>query len=288
MKINLKKLLSLLFTCVMLTSLLPMEALAASSNFTVAMKEPADNNLEIGETVSIPVVVGHTEGVTSYNSFDMRFSYDASILELTSTAISGMSVTVNKGTVRVLRYGSDLAVGKTAFTLTFKAIKSGETTIRAAAAKVGIRETAQEKDAADAVILNDVPLKVTADTYKINVADTSGGTVTVSPKEAQAGTRVEIKATPKSGYEMKTLTVTDANGKNVSVNTDNNGKYSFVMPESDVTIKVTFGVKSTSAADQSNPKTGDDFGLAAWNATAIISLAVLTILILNKKKCRWL
>jgi len=284
MKINLKKLLSLLFTCVMLTSLLPMEALAASSNFTVAMKEPADNNLEIGETVSIPVVVGHTEGVTSYNSFDMRFSYDASILELTSTAISGMSVTVNKGTVRVLRYGSDLAVGKTAFTLTFKAIKSGETTIRAAAAKVGIRETAQEKDAADAVILNDVPLKVTADTYKINVADTSGGTVTVSPKEAQAGTRVEIKVTPKSGYEMKTLTVTDANGKNVSVNTDNNGKYSFVMPESDVTIKVTFGVKSTSAADKSNPKTGDDFGLAAWNATAIISLTILAVLILQKKK----
>ena len=74
----------------------------------------------------------------------------------------------------------------------------------------------------------------------------------------------------------------------MSVNTDNNGKYSFVMPESDVTIKVTFGVKSTSAADKSNPKTGDDFGLAAWNATAIISLAVLTILILNKKKCRWL
>lgn len=288
MKINLKKLLSLLFVCVMLTSLLPMEALAATSNFTVAMKEPADNNLEIGDTVSIPVVVGHTEGVTSYNSFDMRFSYDASILELTSTRISGMSVTVSKGTVRVLRYGSDLAVGKIAFTLTFKAIQSGETTIRAAAAKIGIRETAQEKDAADAVILNDVSFKITADTYKIKVADTSGGTVTVSPKDAQAGTRVEIKVTPKSGYEMKTLTVTDANGKNVSVTTDNNGKYSFVMPESDVTIKVTFGVKSTSAADQSNPKTGDEFNLAAWNAAAIISLTVLAILILNKKKCRWM
>ena len=284
MKTNLKRLLSLLFACVMLISLLPMQALAAESNFTVTMKEPADNNLEIGETVSIPVIVGHTKGVTSYNSFDMRFTYDASILELTSTTISGMSVTANKGTVRVLRYGSDLAVGKTAFTLTFKAIKSGETTIRAAAAKVGIRETAQEKDAADAVILNDVSFMITADTYKIKVTDTSGGTVTVSPKDAQAGTRVEIKVTPKSGYEMKTLTVTDANGKNVSVTTDNNGKYSFAMPESDVTIKVTFGVKSTSAADKSNPKTGDDFGLAAWNATAIISLTVLVILILQKKK----
>ena len=85
MKTNLKRLLSLFFACVMLTSLLPMQALAATSNFTVTMKEPADNNLEIGETVSIPVIVGHTEGVTSYNSFDMNFTYDASILELTST-----------------------------------------------------------------------------------------------------------------------------------------------------------------------------------------------------------
>lgn len=288
MKINLKRLLSLLVVYVMLISLLPMQAVAAESNFTVAMKKPADNNLDIGETVSIPVVVGHTDGVTGYNSFDMCFSYDSSVLELTSTAISGMSVTAQKGTVRVLRYGNDLAVGQTVFTLTFKAIRSGETTVQTVAAKVGVRETAQEMDAADAMILNGVTLKITEDTYKIDVADTSCGNVSVSPREAHAGTRVEIKVTPKSGYEMKTLTVTDANGKIVSVNTDNNGKYSFVMPEGDVTVKVTFGVKSTSADDKSNPKTGDNFGLAVWNAVAISSLTVLAILILNKKKYRWL
>lgn len=277
-----------LLLCVLLAGMLPMATWAAEGTFTVTMNEPDDSIVAAGDIIEIPVVIGHTAGMSNYNSFDMGFSYDPAVLELKSTKLSGMSITAENGTVRVLRYGNDLTVGEEAFTLSFKAVKSGETTIRAVAAKVGTRETAQEKDAADAVILNNITLKITADAYEIKVADTSGGTVTVSPKEAQAGTRVEIKVTPKSGYEMKTLTVTDANGKNVSVNTDNNGKYSFVMLESDVTIKVTFGVKSTSAADKSNPKTGDDFGLAAWNATAIISLAVLTILILNKKKCRWL
>ena len=278
----------LLLLCVLLAGMLPMATWAAEGTFTVTMNEPDDSIVAAGDIIEIPVVIGHTAGMSNYNSFDMGFSYDPAVLELKSTKLSGMSITAENGTVRVLRYGNDLTVGEEAFTLSFKAVKSGETTIRAVAAKVGIRETAQEKDAEDAVILNDVPLKVTADTYKINVADTSGGTVTVSPKEAQAGTRVEIKVTPKTGYEMKTLTVTDANGKNVSVNTDNNGKYSFVMPESDVTIKVTFGVKSTSAADKSNPKTGDDFNLIVWNAAAMISLTVLVTLILNKKKCRWL
>lgn len=278
----------LLLLCVLLAGMLPMATLAAEGTFTVTMNEPDDSIVAAGDIIEIPVVIGHTAGMSNYNSFDMGFSYDPAVLELKSTKLSGMSITAENGTVRVLRYGNDLTVGEEAFTLSFKAVKSGETTIRAVAAKVGIRETAQEKDAADAVILNNVTLKITADAYEIKVADTSGGTVTVSPKEAKPGTRVEIKVTPKSGYEMKTLTVTEANGKNVSVNTDNNGKYSFVMPESDVTIKVTFGVKSTSAADKSNPKTGDDFNLAVWNATAIISLAVLTILILNKKKCRWL
>ena len=203
----------LLLLCVLLAGMLPMATLAAEGTFTVTMNEPDDSIVAAGDIIEISVVIGHTAGMSNYNSFDMGFSYDPAVLELKSTKLSGMSITAENGTVRVLRYGNDLTVGEEAFTLSFKAVKSGETTIRAVAAKVGIRETAQEKDAADAVILNNVTLKITADAYEIKVADTSGGTVTVNPKEAQAGTRVEIKVTPKSGYEMKTLTVTDANGK---------------------------------------------------------------------------
>lgn len=120
--------------------------------------------------------------------------------------------------------------------------------------------------------------------HSISVSAGSGGTVTVNPSEAAGGETVVITVTPKSGYEMKTLTVTDANGKNVTVLTDNNGKYSFVMPDGKVTVKVTFNAKSTSTADKSNPKTGDDFNLAAWNTVAMTSLLALAVLMLNKKK----
>lgn len=150
-------------------------------------------------------------------------------------------------------------------------------------AKVGIKQTTQHEDASDAVILNGVKVEITGKN-KITVDANSGGTVSVSPSEAAAGEKVEIKVAPKSGYRMKTLTVTDANGNNVPVSTDNNGNYSFVMPNSDVIIKVTFSAKSTSSSDSSNPKTGDDFNPAAWNAVAMTSLLALTVLMLNKKK----
>ena len=264
-----------------------MTALAARSNFTVTMKKTTDANLNLGETVSIPVVVGHTGGITQYNSFDMKFTYDPSILQLNSTVITGMSVTAENGTVRVLRYGNDLKAGATAFTLTFKAIKSGVTTVKAIGAKVGISQTAQEMDAADAVILNDVTVTVNSGRYNVHVATSTGGNVSVNPSEAAAGTRVVITVSPNVGNRLQTLTVTRENGENVPVSTDNSGTYSFIMPEENVTIKATFTAQSTDMADFSNPRTSDDFNLAVYIASAMTSLLVLAVLILNRKKiCR--
>ena len=281
MKKYVKKILYLLLTCILLAGMLPMAAMADAGNFTINM--PTDIKAEMGDSISIPVVVKHTAGVDTYNSFDMSFTYDHSVLELTSTSIAGMSVTGSNGLVRVLRYGSDLPVGELAFTLTFKAIKSGDTSIKVSKAKVGIRETAQDEDASAAFIPHDVNVEI-GGKYNITVDANSGGTVSVSPKEAAAGEKVEIKVTPKSGYRMKTLTVTDVNGKNVAVSTDNNGKYSFVMPDGKVTIKVTFTAKSTATSDSSNPKTGDDFDLVLWNTVVMISLLTLAALMINKKK----
>ena len=258
-----------------------MAAMADAGNFTINM--PTDIKAEMGDSISIPVVVKHTAGVDTYNSFDMSFTYDHSVLKLTSTSIAGMSVTGSNGLVRVLRYGSDLPVGELAFTLTFKAIKSGDTSIKVSKAKVGISETAQDEDASAAFIPHDVNVEI-GGKYKITVDANNGGTVSVSPKEAAEGEKIEIKVTPNSGYRMKTLTVTDAEGKNVAVSTDNNGKYSFVMPNSNVTVKVTFTAKSTASSDSSNPKTGDDFNLAAWNTIALTSLLALAVVVLNKKK----
>ena len=281
MKMYLKKVMCLLLSCILLAGMLPMSVLADTGNFTISM--PTDLEAKIGDTISVPVVVKHTAGVNQYNSFDMSFTYDPSVLELTSTAIAGLSVTGGNGLVRVLGYGSDRLVGKAVFTLTFKAVKSGETTIKSVKAKVGIKQTAQSEDASDARILNDAKIEISGK-YKITVDANSGGTVSVSPAEAAEGEKVEIKVTPKSGYRMKTLTVTDVTGKNVTVSTDNNGKYTFVMPEGNVTVKVTFTAKSTASSDNSNPKTGDDFNFVMWNTVIMTSLLALAVLILNKKK----
>ena len=145
-------------------------------------------------------------------------------------------------------------------------------------------KTGGTKVTTNTVFTADTTVYAQWDGYNVNVSNTSGGKVSVSHNEAAGGETVEITVTPNSGYQMKTLTVTYANGKNVTVLTDNNGKYSFVMPEGDVTVKVTFAAKSTSKADTSNPKTGDDFNLVAWNAAAVTSLMALVVLMLNKKK----
>ena len=184
------------------------------------------------------------------------------------------------------------------FALKFNVKNPGKTTIKVTEAKIGIKQTAQNKDASSATIVNSVTIvtnsvvtfdskggsAVNAQTvaygeklqkpedpirknylfkgwyedlnaesawdfekntvtkealtlyakwggYNVNVSSTSGGNVSVSHNEAVGGEKVEITVTPDSGYQMKTLTVTDAQGKNVTILTDNNGKYSFVMPE---------------------------------------------------------
>ena len=95
MKMHLKKVMCLLLSCILLAGMLPMSVLADTGNFTISM--PTDLEAKIGDTISVPVVVKHTAGVNQYNSFDMSFVYDPSVLELTSTSISGMSVTANNG-----------------------------------------------------------------------------------------------------------------------------------------------------------------------------------------------
>ena len=128
MKMHLKKVMCLLLSCILLAGMLPMSVLADTGNFTISM--PADLEAKIGDIISVPVVVKHTAGVNQYNSFDMSFTYDPSVLELTSTAIASLSVTGGNGMVRVLGYGSDRPVGKAVVTVTFPAVRSGETTIQ--------------------------------------------------------------------------------------------------------------------------------------------------------------
>ena len=73
--------------------------------------------------------------------------------------------------------------------------------------------------------------------YAVNVTVTpaTNGTVTADKEAAHVGDEITLTVTPDEGYELDTLTVTDANGDPVTV--ENNR---FTMPNSDVTVTATF------------------------------------------------
>ena len=77
-------------------------------------------------------------------------------------------------------------------------------------------------------------------TYAVSTPAAENGSVTVSPKNASAGSTVTITVKPDSGYVLETLSVTDKNGNDLRLTDRGNGKYTFTMPGSRVEVKVTF------------------------------------------------
>ena len=75
--------------------------------------------------------------------------------------------------------------------------------------------------------------------YTISVDDAVKDTVSVDKTTAPKGTEVTITVTPESGYAIKTLTVSGIETKDIKWEKDTK-KYSFVMPEQNVTISAEF------------------------------------------------
>ena len=77
--------------------------------------------------------------------------------------------------------------------------------------------------------------------YPVSVPDkTDHGSVTVSPKNASAGSTVTITVKPDSGYVLETISVTDKNGNDLKLTDKGGGKHTFTMPASKVEVKATF------------------------------------------------
>lgn len=85
--------------------------------------------------------------------------------------------------------------------------------------------------------------------YPVTVGQTANGTVKADRSTAYSGTRVTVTATPASGYQVGGVTVTDKNGKTVPVTRNSDGTYRFTMPESAVTVNVSFVRKTANPAD---------------------------------------
>ena len=102
--------------------------------------------------------------------------------------------------------------------------------------------------------------------YSVTIPNkTENGTVTVSPRSAEKGDTVTITAKPDSGYQLDDLAVTDKNGKELKLTDKGNGKYTFTMPASKVTVTPTF----VKIAQQPTGKTFSDVEKSDWFADAV-------------------
>lgn len=89
---------------------------------------------------------------------------------------------------------------------------------------------------------------------------TENGSVTVSPTSAKRGSVVTITVTPDAGYVLDKLTVTDKDGKELSLTKKSDTEYTFVMPAGKVEITPSF-VKQAEEPSRFfvDVKTGDYF-----------------------------
>ena len=76
-------------------------------------------------------------------------------------------------------------------------------------------------------------------TYPITVKSAKNGDVTASHKSAAKGTTITLTVDPDKGYVLDTLTVLDGKDKDLKL-TEKNGKFTFTMPASKVTVAATF------------------------------------------------
>ena len=76
--------------------------------------------------------------------------------------------------------------------------------------------------------------------YTITVGITGSGSVTADCDDAAMGNTVTLTVVPDEDYKLETLTVTDENGDDISVEDLGDDEYSFTMPASKVSIRAVF------------------------------------------------
>ena len=223
-----------------------------AKGYTVSMG--ADKQVASGQIVEIPVAIGNNDGKTTYNAYDMTFSFDPAILKLNmeATSIEGYRVIPGNGTVRIVRYGKDAELGD-ALTLNFTAAGQGQSAVKVTAAYVDTNTNAIELDAPAAIVLNGTTT-ITVSGYTVSLPDDFTRTDAVGSVITAGGTLTFKPVDPNYDY---TVTVTVGGGEATTVSPDEDGIYTVpnvngnVFVSSTKTAKsfnVTLGADTTGAA----------------------------------------
>lgn len=230
---------------------IPVETPAAKG-YTVSLG--ADKQVASGQIVEIPVTIGNNDGKTTYNAYDMTFSFDPASLKLNmeATSIEGYRVIPGNGTVRIVRYGKAAELGD-ALTLSFVAAGQGKSDVKVTEACVDANANAIKFDAPAAAILDDTAV-ITVSGYTVTLPDdftrtdaegsviAAGGNLTFVPKDPNYDYTVTVtvggeEVTPTIG-EDGTYTVPNVNG-NVVVKSEKTPKSFNVTLGDDTTGETT-------------------------------------------------
>lgn len=210
-----------------------------AKGYTVSLG--ADKQVASGQIVEIPVTIGNNDGKTTYNAYDMTFSFDPAILTLNmeATSIEGYRVIPGSGTVRIVRYGNAAELGD-ALTLNFTAAGQGQSAVKVTAAYVDTNTNAIELDAPAAIVLKDTTT-VTVSGYTVTLPDGFTRTDAEGSVIAAGGTLTFKPADPNYDY---TVTVTVGDGEATTVSPDENGIYTVANVNGNVVVKSTKTPKS--------------------------------------------
>lgn len=224
---------------------IPVET-AAAKGYTVSLG--ADKQVASGQIVEIPVAIGNNDGKTTYNAYDMTFSFDPAILTLNmeATSIEGYRVIPGNGTVRIVRYGKAAELGD-ALTLNFTAAGQGQSAVKVTAAYVDTNTNAIELDAPAAILLNGTTT-ITVSGYTVSLSDDFTRTDAEGSVIAAGGNLTFVPKDPNYNY---TVTVT-VGGKTVTPTIGADGTYT--VPNVNGNVVVT----SSKTAKTFNVTLGDD------------------------------
>lgn len=217
-----------------------------AKGYTVSLG--ADKQVASGQIVEIPVAIGNNDGKTTYNAYDMTFSFDPAILTLNmeATSTEGYRVIPGSGTVRIVRYGKAAELGD-ALTLSFVAAGQGKSDVKVTEACVDTNANAIEFDAPAAAILDDTAV-ITVSGYTVSLPDDFTRTDAEGSVIAAGGNLTFVPKGPNYNY---TVTVT-VGGKTVTPTIGADGTYT--VPNVNGNVVVT----SSKTAKTFNVTLGDD------------------------------
>ena len=196
-------------------------------------------------TVDGGTLTGNVTGDVIYKVTGVSLSPDTLTLDVGESETLTAAITPNNATNQNVTWSSDNQnVATVDANGEVTAVAQGSATITAAAAD------GSGKSATCAVTVTappepepepePTPPPYIPPTYTVATPETTGGTVTVSPSRASRGRTVTITAAPDTGFALESLTVLDSRGNEITLTDKGNGKYTFTMPASRVTVEATF------------------------------------------------